>query len=496
MRSKISEYVSLIKQLDVRALIAIISVELLLAPTVAPAASVPPQPDLPPAVFDPLREAILLSYDELFEAAPTLEFSRGQIDSMRKYLKDSRKYCVKLWNDRAKREDEDLRAAQDELKRRTAGLDAEQRRQLHCRIQNARLQKKDAEMLAGHAVPVAYSNRLAKLDVIEKWPDEYREIQRRLETGEFHNRRWSDVEDIGFREVGRDQEKDVKTGRDAVDELKRTGLMPPEIENEAVRQYVRDLASKIARHSDLQVPINVTVLNSKEINAFALPGGFLSLQRGLLEAAEDEAQLAGVIAHEIAHVTARHGRRLMKRATVSSIIYQAAQVAALVLTGGVASIGMYYALQYGFYGLGMVLSLDLLGVSRDFELEADQLGVQYAWKAGYDPTGFIRFFDKMATREGYVRGLSWFRTHPPFYERMVESKREILFLPEKENLIRQTAAFGQMKEELKKVTAEAEEEEEDRPSLLAPDESCPAPEKIEYEPGEGRIETICSLPVS
>jgi len=117
-----------------------------------------------------------------------------------------------------------------------------------------------------------------------------------------------------------------------------------------------------------------------------------------------------VIAHEISHDTARHANKLMKSSTIAAIFYQAAQVAAIVLTSGVAGIGMYYALQYGFYGLGLVLNLKLLGVSRDYELEADQLGVQYAWNAGYDPTGFIRFFDKMATKKGYVNGVSWFRT--------------------------------------------------------------------------------------
>jgi predicted Zn-dependent protease len=170
-----------------------------------------------------------------------------------------------------------------------------------------------------------------------------------------------------------------------------TGLLPPELDNPEIKKYVNNLAQKIAKHSDLRVPLNLTLLNSKEINAFALPGGFLFVQRGLLEAVEDEAQLAGVIAHEIAHVTGRHGYKLMKRATIASIIYQAAQVAAVILTGGAATLGTYYALQYGFYGLGLVLSLDLLGVSREFELEADQLGVQYAWNAGYDPSGFIRF---------------------------------------------------------------------------------------------------------
>ena len=91
--------------------------------------------------------------------------------------------------------------------------------------------------------------------------------------------------------------------------------------------------------------------------------------------AQTSPELAGVLAHEMAHDAARHANKLMKKATIAGIFYQAAQVAAMVLTGGVAGIGTYYALQHGFYGLGSVLNLNLLGVSRGYELEADQLGV-------------------------------------------------------------------------------------------------------------------------
>jgi predicted Zn-dependent protease len=348
-------------------------------------------------------------------------------------------------------------------------------------------------VLAEHAIPVAYENRKAKLELIEKWPEELKRIQAEITAGTHHQRRWGDVKDIGFRELVPGQERDVKDGQEAVRQMKMAGLMPPEIENEAVKKYVVSLAQRVGKHSDLRVPLNVTVLNTKEINAFALPGGFLFIQRGLLDAVENESQLAGVLAHEIAHVTGRHGNKLMKKATIASIIYQAAQIAAVILTGGAASIGTYYALQYGFYGLGLVLSLDMLGVSREFELESDQLGVQYAWNAGFDPNGFIKFFDKMATSEGYVNGLSWFRTHPPFYQRMVQSKREILFLPAKDGLVENSPEFDAMKAELKKVTAKAEEEEKDRPSLLAPVQGCPAPEKIEYKSGDP-IEVLCPDP--
>jgi len=216
------------------------------------------------------------------------------------------------------------------------------------------------------------------------------------------------------------------------------------------------------------------------------------VERGLLEAADDESELAGVIAHEIAHDTARHSYKLMKKATISSLLYQAAQIGAIILTGGAAGIALSYILQYGFYGLGLMINLQLLGVSRDFELQADQLGVQYAWNAGYDPSGFVRFFDKMATKQGYVNGVSWFRTHPPFFQRMVQTEREIMFLQPKPNATTQTSAFEQMRKELAPIAAKAEKEEVGKPSLLiTKEEGCAPPKKIEYTPDQP-IESLCS----
>ena len=306
-------------------------------------------------------------------------------------------------------------------------------------------------------------------------------------------RRWSDVKDIGFREIEANQQDDIKRGQQAIEELKRSHLLPPEVEDKAVQDYVNSVAQRIAAKSDLKVPLYVIVLQSKEINAFALPGGYLFIERGLLEAAEDESEVAGVLAHEMSHVVARHSHKLMKRATIAGIFYQAAQVAAIVLTGGAAGIGLAYALQYGFYGLGLVLDLKLLGVNRDYELEADKLGVQYAWNAGYDPSGFIRFFDKIATKEGYVNGVSWFRTHPAFYQRMVETQREILFLQHKPDAILQTSAFEEMKQKLAPISAKAAQDEVKKPSLLMTrEEGCEPPKKLEYKPGQP-IEELCTM---
>lgn len=442
-----------------------------------------------------LREYLLKSYMDLFELAPKLEFSAQEIETQRNALKSGKDLCVDRFKTHSKQYSKQLDAARSDLKKKTDTINEAERKQIHCNIQNLNLLKSEADVLAGQAIPTAYDNQNAKLDLIQQWPAQYKNIQREIAAKSYLTRRWGDVKDIGFREIEPNQEDDIKRGAQAVEEMKQLGLMPPEVEDKAIQDYVRSVAERVARASDLKVPLHVAVLQSREINAFALPGGYLFIERGLLEAADDESQLAGVIAHEIAHDTARHSNKLMKRATIASIFYQVAQIAAIVLTGGAASIGMYYALQYGFYGLGLVLDLKLLGVSRDYELEADQLGVQYAWNAGYDPSGFIRFFDKMATRQGYVNSVSWFRTHPPFYQRMVQTEREIMYLEQKPDAIVQTSAFDRMTKELAPIAAKAEQEEMGKPSLLiTKEEGCTPPKKLEYKPGQP-IEELCSAPL-
>jgi hypothetical protein len=443
----------------------------------------------------PINDALKQSYLDLFDYAQEPLYSAAEIKSIRDGLKEGREMCVSGFKQKASQYGKEIEQAQKQLKDDAKQITASERRDLHCKIQNLRALQSQAEILAKHAIPIAYENRKAKLDLIEQWPGKFKEISNQLENGTYRNRRWGDVEDIGFREIEKDQVEDIKTGQDAIREMKTSGLMPKEIENPQAVDYVKRVARRVAEHSDLKVPLNVTVLDSKEINAFALPGGFLFIERGLLEAVDDESELAGVVGHEMSHVVARHGHRLMRKAQIANIFFQAAQVAAVLLTGGAAGIGTYYALQYGFYGLGFVLDLNLLGVSRDFELQADQLGMQYTWNSGYDPTGFVRFFDKMATTKGYVEGASWFYDHPPFYERMVEAEREMTVLPKKAEVVVQTSEFDAMKKALVKVTAKAKEEEKNRPSLLAPEAGCPAPQKLEYEAGQP-IETICGQPGS
>lgn len=440
----------------------------------------------------PLREYLLKPYVELFELAPSLQFTAAEVEQERQVLKQGEDSCRNKFKAASKQYGKQLEQTRKTLKASGLNLEDQARHTAHCSIQNLELLKSETDMLAGQAIPTAYDNLGAKLNLILYWPGQSRQAKADFDSVTYQNRRWADVKDIGFREIAAGQKDDVKRGKEAVEELRTMGMLPPSVENKAVLQYVKAVAERVALHSDLKVPLHVDVLQSREANAFALPGGYLFIERGLLEQTEDEAQLAGVIAHEIAHDTARHSAKLMKRATIAGLFYQAAQVAAVVLTGGVAGIGMYYALQYGYYGLGLVIDLKLLGISRDYELEADQLGIQYAWNAGYDTSGFIRFFDKMATRVGYVNGVSWFRTHPPFYERMVQAEREIMFLPKHRDTVVQSAEFLQMKKDLAPVVAEAEKEEVGKPSLLlTKEEGCAPPKKLEYKPGQS-IQELCS----
>lgn len=482
------------KNLLKRALAVVLCEILILLPVAGAQAQQQPA-KAPASQAKTLRDYLQEGYVELFHLAPQLKFSAAQVQSQRNALDQGKKTCVNRFKARTNQYQKQLDAAQKDLKKKTAGVSDERRKEVHCNIQNLDLLRSEAQVLANNAIPTAYDNLNAKLDLLQQWPATYQQTQQEIASGAYVNRRWGDVKDIGFRVIAANQQDDIKRGQQAVEEMKRAGLLPPEVEDKAIQEYVNNLAQKIAKNSDLKIPLHVSVLQSREINAFALPGGYLFIERGLLEAADDESELAGVIAHEIAHDTARHSNKLMKRATIASVFYQAAQVAAIILTGGVAGIGLYYAIQYGFYGLGLVLNLKLLGVSRDYELEADQLGIQYAWKAGYDPSGFVRFFDKMATRMGYVNSVSWFRTHPPFYQRMVDSEREMMFLPSNSLAIVQSSAFEKMKKELAPITATAEREDVDKPSLLiSREEGCEPPQKIEYQPGQP-IEQLCAQPV-
>ncbi len=485
-----------IVRLNIRAWVVVLLCNLLvLIPACGHTPKIGAPAPTPPSGLETLSKEIRKSYLTLFKISPELHFSSDQFTQMQQFLQKGQDYCVGQFKAHVKKFKSEIADDKKQLKPNDSGQNSGEQYALRCKIRSLELLESQAKMMYQHAIPTAYANRQAKLRLIQNWPSNLKQIKSELVNGENLRCHWCDVKDIGFRVIAKGQKNDIPLGEEDIRRMKESGMMPPAVKDKAIDDYVKSVAQKVARHSDLHIPLHVTVLNAREINAFSLPGGYVFVERGLLQAVDNESELAGVIGHEIGHVVARHGHKLMKREQIAGIFYNAAQIAALVLTGGIATIGTYYALQYGFYGLGMMMNLRMLGVSRKFEMQADQLGIQYAWNSDYDPYGFIKFFDKMATKEGYVNSVSWFHTHPPFYQRMVHAMKVIVFLPKKSHYVVNTTAFMKMKKELRKISRKANQKEKNAPSLEMGMniKRCAAPKKFEFKPNEP-IEDACRSP--
>ena len=260
-------------------------------------------------------------------------------------------------------------------------------------------------------------------------------------------RRNADVENIGNRRISGGRvygifpnmitlEREIELGRQIAAEFEQTAFI---LDDPVVNEYVDRLTQIIVRHSDARIPIHVKVVDTDEVNAFALPGGFFYLNKGLITEADNESELVGVIAHEISHIIARHASLRMSRAQY----LQLAALPAMIFGGYWTQV----ALQNG---LGLAINLEMLGVTRESEREADQLGIQYAWNAGYDPNGFVTFFEKLKEREKSTPGrlAGWFRTHPSTEDRIVAALDEQRHLPEKEGYIINTSEFDRIKARL------------------------------------------------
>lgn len=194
-----------------------------------------------------MREHLQKSYLELFELAPKLGFSPAEIEAQRSALKRGKDVCLDRFENHAKQYGKQIDAARNNLKKNTATLTGPERKQAHCNIQNLDLLKSEAELLEKQAIPTAYDNLSAKLDVIKLWPAEYRQIQQEIASGSYHTRRWGDVNDIEFREIEPNQQDDIKRGAQAVEQMKRLGLMPPAVEEKAIQEYARSVAERVAR---------------------------------------------------------------------------------------------------------------------------------------------------------------------------------------------------------------------------------------------------------
>jgi len=255
-----------------------------------------------------------------------------------------------------------------------------------------------------------------------------------------------DVEAIGNRSVGKgvnfySLEHEIALGKGLAQEVERSSKL---IDDPVVTEYVNRVGQNLVRNSDARVPFTIKVIDSDEVNAFALPGGFFYVNSGLILRAQEESELAGVMAHEISHVTARHGT---KNATKGEMMQLA--TIPLMLLGPVGWAG------YGLYeGLNIAIPLTYLKFNRDAEREADFLGLQYMYKAGYDPNAYITFFERIQADEKRRPGTipKVFSTHPPTPERIENSQKEIArILPARPEYIVTTSEFDSVKARLRNV---------------------------------------------
>jgi predicted Zn-dependent protease len=255
-----------------------------------------------------------------------------------------------------------------------------------------------------------------------------------------------DVEAIGNRDVGKgvnfySLEREIALGKQYAQEVERSSKL---IDDPVVVEYVNRVGQNLVRNSDAKVPFTIKVIDSDEVNAFALPGGFFYVNSGLILRAQEEAELAGVMAHEISHVTARHAT---KNETKGQIMQLASIPLILLGPGGWAGYGIYQ-------GLNIAMPMTYLVFSRAAEKEADYLGVQYMYKAGYDPNAYVTFFERIQADEKRRPGTipKVFSTHPPTPDRIENTQKEIAsILPSKPEYIVTTSEFDQVKSRLRNI---------------------------------------------
>jgi predicted Zn-dependent protease len=282
-----------------------------------------------------------------------------------------------------------------------------------------------------------------------------------------------DVNAVGNRGVGKgvnlySLQREIALGKQAAMEVEKTAKM---INDPVVTEYVNRVGQNLVRNSDAKVPFTIKVIDSDEINAFALPGGFFYVNSGLILRADEEAELAGVMGHEIAHVAARHST---KTATKGEILQLATIPLILLGPGGWAGYGIYE-------GLNVAIPMSYLKFDRNNETEADYLGLQYMYKAGYDPNAFVSFFEKIQAEERRRPGSipKIFSTHPPTPDRVQKAQQEIAtILPARDEYIVTTSEFDLVKSRLRRIENKNKLDDKkstgDKPTLRTRTEQQPA----------------------
>ena len=247
--------------------------------------------------------------------------------------------------------------------------------------------------------------------------------------------------DIGGRGMGNwySTDSEIRMGRQYAAEIEKSTRF---ITDPVVTEYVNRIGQNIVKNSDCKVPFTIKVIDTDEINAMALPGGFFYVNSGLILNADEEAELAGVMAHETAHVCAHHAAREMTRANYAQI-----GMVPLIFIGGWTGYGIYEAASIG-------VPLTFLHFSREFEAQADYLGIQYMYRAGYDPQAFISFFEKVQALEKRKPGIvaKTFSDHPQTPDRIENSQKEIAhILPAKDEYTVTTSEFDDVKARLARI---------------------------------------------
>lgn len=257
-----------------------------------------------------------------------------------------------------------------------------------------------------------------------------------------------DVSAIGTRDIGGrgmgnwySTDWEIRNGKQYATEIEKSAHM---VTDPVVNEYVNRIGQNIVKNSDCKVPFTIKIIDSDEINAMALPGGFFYVNSGLILAADEEAELAGVMAHEIAHVCAHHAAR---EATRMNYMQIGSIPLMIVAYGSWTGYGIYEASQ-------IAIPVTFLQFSRNFEAEADWLGLQYMYKAGYDPQAFVQFFEKLSALEKHKPGTlaKVFSDHPQTPDRIARSEEEIAtILPPKPDYIVTTSEFDAVKARLARL---------------------------------------------
>ncbi len=269
----------------------------------------------------------------------------------------------------------------------------------------------------------------------------------------------SDLENIGNRNINKGSinftsiEEEMQLGRGLAADIERESRL---VTDSVITEYVNRIGQNLVRNSDAEVPFTIKVIDSTEINAFALPGGYLYINTGLILAADEEAELAGVLAHEIAHVTARHGTESQAKSQIISL----ASIP-LIFLGGVPGLAARQVAEFA-------IPMTFLKFSRGAEEEADYLGTQYMYRAGYDPAAMITMFEKLQAQQksspGKVSGL--FSSHPATASRIEKTKETIVtVLPERDEYALTTSEFDRIKDRLTVAENRIPARDDDRPSL-------------------------------